>query len=321
MDGIASLGQVLPEPPRTANGRGARSNDVGVTRGAKQRDTQRPLGPEARLAVPRENIQLLLPDAVNPSKDQLAAYWTAVAGDALPYLARRPLKLVLHRRGVTYFHQGPLPPTPPSVHQLEITKRGGERGIRLWVDDLAGLLGLAEMGAVEVHPWGARIEDIEHPDTMVFDFDPGDGVEWAFVTDTALRVRDLLKADGFAPWPKLTGGKGLHVVVPVAPDLGWTEVRAYSRQIAERAAATAPNRYTLSAKEDRTGRLYLDDMRNVRGIAAVGPYSPRARPGFPVAKPVTWRNVERGIPPDALTMEMLIEKPGRTRTRRNGRTR
>src|SRR3954470_10362393 len=145
-----------------------------------------------------------LTDAVVPSQAQLAAHWRKVARRALPHLCRRPLTLVRYVAGTTFFHMGPLPPVPTAVHQLEMRKADGKKGIRLWVDDLAGLLGLVEMGVVEVHPWAATVDDIEHPD-MVFDLDPGEGVQWAFVAETAFMLRDILSPEGFDPWPKLTG--------------------------------------------------------------------------------------------------------------------
>src|SRR5215211_7348296 len=173
-----------------------------------------------RGGVPRENILQLLPDAVVPPKEELAAYWRKVAKRALKYLGRRPLKLVRHTRGATFYHKGRLPPIPESVHQLHIEKREGGEGVRVWVDDLAGLLGLLEMDAVELHPWAATVDDIEHPDHLVFDLDPGPGVEWEFVIETALKLRALLQEDGYESWPKLTGGKGLHVMVPIEPSFG-----------------------------------------------------------------------------------------------------
>jgi bifunctional non-homologous end joining protein LigD len=163
--------------------------------------------------VPRENMLQLLPDAVVPSKEELAAYWRKVAKRALPYLANRPLKLVRQSRGTTFYHKGRVPPIPESVHQLRIKKREGGEGVRLWVDDLAGLLGLVEMGVVELHPWAATVDDYEHADHLVFDLDPGQGVPWDFVIENALKMQKLLEGEGLQSWPKTTGGKGLHVMV------------------------------------------------------------------------------------------------------------
>ncbi|RWP53856.1 MAG: DNA ligase D, partial [Mesorhizobium sp.] len=116
-----------------------------------------------------------------PSKEDLIGYWTKVARKALVHLGRRPLKLVRHSHGVTFYHKGRLPKVPDAVHQLRVQKREGGEGVRLWVDDLDGLLGLVEMRVVELHPWNATIDDIEHADHLVIDLDPGEGVEWELV--------------------------------------------------------------------------------------------------------------------------------------------
>jgi bifunctional non-homologous end joining protein LigD len=173
----------------------------------------------------------------------------------------------------------------------------------VWVDDEAGLLGLVQMNVIEIHPWGAKIDDIEHLDTLVFDLDPGEGIEWDFVVETAFRLRDLLAQEGLVSWPKTTGGKGLHIMVPVEPKMAWNEAHEYTREIAERLASTAPGKYTTSAAfSARPGKLFIDYLRNGRGTTAIGAYSPRARPGFPVAAPVTWRDVEHGVRPDTFSM-------------------
>jgi bifunctional non-homologous end joining protein LigD len=253
--------------------------------------------------VPPYNILQRLPDGVAPSEEELVAYWSTVEKQALAHLARRPLKLVRRVGHTIFYHKGPLPPVPASVHPLKIDKREGGAGVRLWIDDLQGLVGLVQMGAVELHPWNATVDDIERADRMVFDLDPGAGIEWPFVIDTALALRRLLQKAGFKPWPKVTGGKGLHLMVPLGQDMTHDQAHALSRAIAERLAATDTERYTVSAAmAARKGRLFIDYLRNGRGTTAVGSYSPRARPGFPIAAPVTWRQVEAGIRPDAFTI-------------------
>jgi bifunctional non-homologous end joining protein LigD len=203
------------------------------------------------------------------------------------------LKLVRHTKGTTFYHMGPLPPIPPSVHQLRIEKRGGGEGVRLWVDDLAGFLGLVDIGVVELHPWGATVDDIEHPDLLVFDLDPGEGIPWEFVVETAFALRDMLAAQDLDSWPKTTGGKGVHLGPHAST----------SHSIAERLAATDRERYVTSAElPKRPGKLFIDYLRNDRGTTAIGAYSPRAREGFPVAAPVTWCDIERGLRSDAFTM-------------------
>jgi bifunctional non-homologous end joining protein LigD len=182
----------------------------------------------------------------------------------------------------------------------------------LWIDDQEGLLGLVDLGAVELHPWAASVDDIEHADTMIFDLDPGEGVQWEFVIETALMLRELLQAEGFDPWPKLTGGKGVHLMAPLQEKLTHDATHAYAKRLAQKLAATAPDRYVTSATlAKRSGRLFIDYLRNGRGTTAIGTYSPRARPGFPIAAPVTWRQVENGIPPDAFTIASPLRRQDR----------
>jgi bifunctional non-homologous end joining protein LigD len=258
----------------------------------------------SRVRVPKENILQLLPHAVVPSPEALRVYWRTIAPRALKYLARRPLKLVRHVHGTTFYHRGRLPRIPPTVHQLKVQKREGGEGTRVWVDDLDGLLGLVDMDVVEVHPWNSTVDDLEHPDVLVFDLDPGEGIEWQFVIETAFALRDLLKAEGLASWPKVTGGKGVHVMAPLSGEMTHDAAHRYSRELAQRIASLDRERYTTSAAiAERSGRLFLDYLRNGRGTTAVGTYSPRARPGFPIAAPVTWKQVERGIRPDAFSIE------------------
>jgi bifunctional non-homologous end joining protein LigD len=266
----------------------------------------------SRIAVPKENILQLLPDAVVPSKDELAAYWKKLAKRALPFLANRPLKLVRSVKGTTFYHKGALPSIPRSVHQLKIKKREGGEGTRVWIDDLAGLLGLLDMDAIELHPWNATVDDIERADTMVFDLDPGVGIAWEFVRDSALALKLILDDEGFTSWPKLTGGKGVHLMVPLDTPMKHDEAHRLSRQLANRLVKLAPKQYTLSANfAARRGRLFIDYLRNGRGTTAVGTYSPRAREGFPIAAPVNWNQIEDGARPD----EFSMFRPPRSRAR------
>jgi bifunctional non-homologous end joining protein LigD len=194
-----------------------------------------------------------------------------------------------------------LPPVPKAVHQLRIEKSTGGEGIRLWVDSLEGLLGLLKIDVVELHPWGATVDDIERPDTLAFGLEPDDANDWKFVVQTALKMRDLLKAESLDSWPKLTG-TGVHVMVPIEPDLVWAEAHDYAEGIARKLAATEPERYETNAQAARRGRLLIDWQRVGRGTTAIGAYSPRALRGFPVAAPVGWSELEHGIRPDAFTI-------------------
>ena len=266
-----------------------------------------------RTGVPRENVQRELPNAVVPTKEQLRTHWRRCGKLALPHLANRPLTLVRHGDGLTFFHMGPLPPIPPAVRSLEIRKADGSKGIRLCVDSVAGLLGLVDMDVVEVHPWAATVDDIERPDLMIFDLDAGEGIGWEFMVDTAFSLRKLLADEGYDCWPKLTGGIGLHVMVPIDRALGHRQVHRYALELANRIAARRPDKYTtVAGASNRHGRLFIDCLRNGRGYTAVGAYSTRARPRFPFAAPVTWRDLEKGVRADSL---ILGDTPGSSRSR------
>jgi len=256
-----------------------------------------------KLGVPKENILQLLPDAIVPSKQELAHYWARVWKKALLHLGHRPLKLVRHVHGTTFYHKGPLPKDiPQAVHQLRIRKREGGEGTRLWVDSLDGFLGLVEIGAVELHPWNSTVEDFEHADRIVIDLDPGEGVEWDAVIETALELRALMSREGFATWPKLTGGQGIHLTAPLEVAMLHDQAHRVARSLVADFALRRPDRYVLAAQARRSGRIFLDYLRNGRGTTAIGTFSPRARENFPIAAQVTWKRIESGIVPDAFTI-------------------
>lgn len=253
------------------------------------------------------HVQRLLVDAVAPEPAELRAYWRKVGKKALKYLARRPLTLVRHERGQTFFHTGALPPVGKAVHHLTIAKREGGEGTRLWIDSVAGLVALVDIGVIELHPWNATLDDLEHPDQMVFDLDPGSGIAWEFVRDTALGLRDFLKAEErLSSWPKTTGGKGLHVTVPLDGRRTHDQTRNYAREIASRFARRDSRYIVVSNLKQRPGHLFIDYLRNGRGQTAVGAYSPRARPGFPVAAPLTWSQVAKGARSDLFSMSGVV---------------
>jgi bifunctional non-homologous end joining protein LigD len=251
-------------------------------------------------------VQRLLAGAAVPSVEQLKAYWKKVGKRALPYLANRPLTLVRYERGQVFFHTGSLPPTPASVHRLTFDKREGGTGTRAWIDSVDGLIALCDIGTIEVHPWNATVDALECPDRMVFDLDPGEGIAWAYVTRAALRLRDVLKRQyGYRSWPKATGGKGLHIVVPLDGTRDHDAVRSLAKEIATDFAASDARLVVTSSLKARPGHLFVDTLRNGRGQTAVGAFSPRARGGFPVAAPLSWAQVTRGVRSDAFTISHL----------------
>jgi bifunctional non-homologous end joining protein LigD len=230
------------------------------------------------------------PDA-NVTKLDLARYYDHVAEHLLPHVAHRPLTLLRCPDGLASgcFYQRHLTEgLPDGVHGVRAEPHGGGEAY-LWIADRVGLVGLAQVGALEIHPWGVRVDRLDHPDRIIFDLDPGPGVEWAALVDAAFRTRDRLEAVGLSSFAKLTGGKGIHVVVPLEPVASWDAVRPFCRAVAEGLAHADPTHLTAKmARDRREGRVYIDYLRNTPTSTAAAPWSPRARPGAPVAIPVPW---------------------------------
>jgi bifunctional non-homologous end joining protein LigD len=255
--------------------------------------------------------KVLYPDG-GFTKGDLARYYETVAAHALPHLAHRPLTLLRCPEGQgaqCFFQKHVGSGVPETVGTAEVAEKEGGTGTYLLIEDAAGLAGLVQMGVLEIHPWGGTVDDIEHPDRLIFDLDPDVGLAWDRIVEAALGLRRLLGEIGLESFPKTTGGKGLHVVLPVKPELGWDEAKGFTKAVAEAFAVAEPRRYTaVMSKRARKGRLFIDYLRNGRGNTAVGAFSTRARPGATVSVPVSWDEVERGIRSDAFTIETLPER-------------
>jgi bifunctional non-homologous end joining protein LigD len=254
--------------------------------------------------------KLLYPDA-GITKLDLARYYEAVAEFALPHLTARPLSLLRCPEGYTgecFFQKHQSAGMPPSIHRIEIAEKAGTE-TSLYIEDLAGLAGLVQMGVLEIHPWGSTVAHVETPDRLTFDFDPDVGLPWQRVVEGVGALRKLLDTLGLRSFLKTTGGKGLHVVVPVAPRLEWDEAKAFAKAVTDRLVATAPDRYTATlAKKARHGKIFVDYLRNGRGATAVGAYSARARAGATVSTPIAWDELAEGTRSDAFTIRTLPKR-------------
>ncbi len=172
----------------------------------------------------------------------------------------------------------------------EIPIPGGESKKKyLYIDDAPGLFGLVQIGVLEIHDWGVSLDHIDEPDRLVFDLDPDEGLDLATLKAAAVEVRDFLADLGFKSFLKSTGGKGLHVVAPLTPKLGWDEVKPFAKAIADALVSARPDRYTANPlKKTREGKIFVDYLRNQRGGSAIVNYSTRAKEGAPVACPLRW---------------------------------
>ena len=229
--------------------------------------------------------KVLFPDS-GATKGDVADYLDAVAERMLPWCAGRPLTLVRcpDGRAECFFQKRPGQGAPAAIR---VWRREGAD--RMAVDDRAGLLACAQLGALELHIGGALTDDPDRPERLVFDLDPGPGVGFEAVREAARQTAEVLRSAGLEPFPMLTGGKGVHVVAPLAPAADWDGTRRFARAVARAMAKADPDRYVAKAAKDaRRGRIFLDWMRNGDGQTAIAPYSPRARPGAPVAAPLDW---------------------------------
>ena len=273
-------------------------------------------GPARDGSITFEGVRLSNPDRVfyaeqGITKLVLAQYYQAIKDWALPHLADRPLSLLRCPEGYAKecFYQKHLSSgVPDAIGRVEITEKSVAETF-LVIENLAGLIGVVQMGVLEIHPWGSTVKRLETPDRITFDFDPDVGLPWEQVSAAAIEMREALLGIGLQSFVKTTGGKGLHVVVPLMPKLGWDAIKEFAKWVAERFVAAYPDRFTANmTKRARAGRIYIDYLRNGRGATAIGAYSPRARAGAPVATPLSWEEVERGVKPDAFTVLTL---PGR----------
>ena len=274
---------VLETPPKVAKG---------ATRRAAA--TVRLTHPE-RILWPEEGI----------TKQGLADFYTEIADWILPHIVERPLSLLRCPSGTAakcFFAKHPWQGLDDSVTRVDV----GEKEPMLVIEDLAGLINMVQASIVEIHPWGSRIAQLEEPDRLIFDLDPGEGVSWSAVITAAKEVRDRLADLGLTSFLKTSGGKGLHVVVPIEPRASWEEAKAFTASLASQMAAEHPDKYiaTLS-KRARSGRIFIDYLRNGRGATAVAAYSTRGRPQAPVSTPIEWDEISEGLKADHFTLGNL----------------
>lgn len=249
----------------------------------------------------------LWPD-IGFTKQDLLDYYAGVWERMAPFVVERPLSLLRAPDGVggqVFFQKHAGAGLHKSVSRMR--DRDGEE--LLFIRDFDGLAALVQLGTVEVHVWGAKVDAIETPDQVIFDLDPDPGVPVERVREAALTVRQRLEELGFESFLKTSGGKGFHVVLPLRPKAGWDEVKGFARDFAKAMEQAEPKLYTATlSKKARKGRIFIDYLRNGRGSTAIAPFSTRARPGAAVAMPAAWELLEKDLAPDAFKAPDVTKK-------------
>ncbi|WP_410218305.1 DNA ligase D [Paracoccus sp. (in: a-proteobacteria)] len=286
---------------RHASFRGLREDKPAaeIVREANWQKDQKATAPRRKVALTHAD-RVYWPD-VGVTKEGLADYHADIWPHIAPHIVGRPLALLRVPNGIggkSFFQKHAWKGISKHVRMLSDPKdKAGEPLIA--IDDLDGLLALIQSAVLEIHPWGVMGPDLERPDIITMDLDPGEGVSWEAVIDAALEVRQRLSDAGLEAYVKTSGGKGLHIVSPLKPEAEWPAVKAFTKSIATRMAADDPSRYVATVtKSKRRGKILIDYLRNQRGMTAVAAFSPRARPGAPVSMPLAWDELSPAIGPD-----------------------
>jgi bifunctional non-homologous end joining protein LigD len=253
------------------------------------------------------------------TKGDLATYYAAIESLMLIDMAKRPISLVRCPQGRAkqcFFQKHDNGAMGPHVKHVPIEESDGDVQDYLYVQDARGILACVQMGTIEFHGWGSRVAKLEHPDRLVFDLDPDEGLDFDKVKEAALRLRALLADLGLVTFPLLTGGKGIHVVAPLDRSADWPKVKSFAERFSRAVAEAEPGMFTANIrKNQRKGRIFLDWLRNQRGATAIMPYSARARAGAPVAAPIAWEELGKINSGGAYTIRDTDELIGRANSR------
>ena len=242
------------------------------------------------------------------TKQGLADFYTDIADKVLPHIAGRVLSLLRAPLGTSqtgFFAKHPWKGLSDAIRRVDV----GESEPMLVIDDLSGLLSLVQADVVEIHPWGSKADGLERPDRLIFDLDPGEEVPWSAVVEAATEVRRRLETFGLKSFVKTSGGKGLHVVVPIEPRADWDQAKAFTHAIAQQMTRDRPDRYVaVATKRARRGRIFVDYLRNGRGATAVAAFSTRALPQASVSTPLAWHELSEDIRSDHFKVDNLRQR-------------
>jgi bifunctional non-homologous end joining protein LigD len=270
---------------------------------AKESKPTRATGKKAARATAEDfGIEISSPERVifpelGLTKKDLADYYATVEPLIMIDAAKRPMTLIRFpsgRTGESFFQKHDKGTFGPHVKHIPIKESDGDTEEYLYFDDIRGLLASVQMGTIEFHGWGSRVEKVEYPDRLVFDLDPDVGLDFGMVKEAALRLKALLGDLGLKTFPLLSGGKGLHVVAPLDQTRDWPTVKSFAERFTRAIAEAEPKMFTANIRKvERKERIFLDWLRNQRGATAVMPYSARGREGAPVAAPIAWEELDK----------------------------
>ena len=300
---------------KTAKGRAA-AKDFVATKGA----TSRPAAKRAATNAPGSiaGIVLTNPDKVlypeaGLTKLDLARFYEGIGDWILPHFAERPLTLLRCPNGWDkpgFYQKNADAGVIEAIDRVKVPNGG----VYMMANSVTAIVGLLQMGALELHPWGSTADHLGDPDRLTFDLDPDDKVSWEELKQAALLVKTLLENVGLEPFIKTTGGKGLHVVVAIEPTTEWEDAKNFTKAAAELLERTFPDRFTSKLlKVSRGGKVFIDYLRNAEGATAVGAYSLRARANAPVSTPIEWSELDRDVRFDYFNVASVLKRYGKLR--------
>jgi bifunctional non-homologous end joining protein LigD len=290
------------------------AEETGESGAAKRKTTPTTKGKEGKAAV--AGIELSHPSKIlfpriGLTKLGLAEYYEEVGDLLLPHLEGRPLTLVRCPQGdghKCFFQKHVNETVTEAIERIEIPEEKGT-DTYMMANSLPAVIGLVQMGVLELHTWGSRADKLEYPDRIIFDLDPAEGLPWEIVIEGAQLVHGLLDEIGLKSFLKTTGGKGLHIVIPLKPERNWDEIKGFSRAVALHLAKTLPDRFTANLmKNRRHDKIFIDYLRNGRGATAVVAYSTRAKPEAPVSVPVAWNELGPDLHSDSYNVRNLQQR-------------
>jgi bifunctional non-homologous end joining protein LigD len=264
-----------------------------------------------------EGVKITSPDKVlfeDPkiTKEEVVRYYAKVAERMLPYVSRRVLSIVRCPRGISQSCFFKKHPGPDNKGIVVVSVPGGDGGAEdyFYLEDATGLIFEAQMGTLEFHIWGSRVDELEKPDMMVFDLDPDVGMDLGTVRQGVKDIKSILGELSLDSYLKTSGGKGYHVVVPLKPAASWDAFHDFARRVAEVMEKKWPDRYTSNVrKASRTNKIFIDWIRNGRGATSIAPYSIRERKGARVSMPIAWDELDK-VAPDGVTMADALSRIG-----------